>query len=72
MLVGMGMGMGVGRRAASEPYGRGKNGGRSHSFGSPPFQSLSIKNMYGVCSNGREICFVNECPRKEWRGGREK
>jgi hypothetical protein len=22
---------------------------------SPPFQSLSIKNMYGVCSNSREI-----------------
>lgn len=26
--------------------------------------------MYGS-SSSREIC-VNECPRKEWRGGREK
>jgi hypothetical protein len=38
MLVGMGMGMG--RHAASEPHGRGKKGGRSHSFGFPPLSKV--------------------------------
>jgi hypothetical protein len=28
--------------------------------------------MYGVCRVGVVRYVVNECPRKEWRGGREK
>jgi hypothetical protein len=67
MLVAMG------RHVASEPCGRGKNSGRFHPFRSSFFQSLSIKNMYDVCRVGVvRYVVVNECPRKEWRGGREK
>src|SRR4051812_22285011 len=35
------------------------------------FQVCQLRNMYDVRSNSREIG-VNECPRKEWRGGGEQ